>query len=391
VSGLQAGIVALADADERLVEAWRELASHAAEPNPFAEPEFVLPAARLLDDASDPSLLVVWRGPELCLALPVIRRSRMHHLPVPALTTWTHPYCYLGTPLLAADPAVAAWGAALDLLARTRNAPRLVLTVLPSEGPVRGALARALQERRQRAYPLDPTVRAVLRRRATASYLDDRVSAAHRRRLARSRARLAGLLGSDVSVVDRARSGTELDRGVEDFLRLEGSGWKGRAGTAMSCVPPHAEFFRAVCRGFHQAGRLSLLTLTDGQTDVAMACALFAGDTVFHLKVAYDEAYRQLSPGLQLELELISRFHQDDRFTWIDSCSDGADSLSARLYPDRRAQSALMVPLHGMRGATASRWAPTLLAAGRFVKHGIADRREGGAASGPPRSAVGNS
>jgi hypothetical protein len=42
-------LLELAALSERDLDAWRELAARALEPNPFAEPDFVLPAADALD------------------------------------------------------------------------------------------------------------------------------------------------------------------------------------------------------------------------------------------------------------------------------------------------------------------------------------------------------
>lgn len=367
--GMQARILPLAEVDARVEASWRALAERAVEPNPYFEPEPVLSAARLMARPGAVAVLLVERAGEVHFALPVARRRVLHHVPVPALVTWLHPHSYLGTPLVDAVDPTAAWEAALSLLSRTRPAPRAAFGILPTDGPVRAALDEVSARRGASVTVLDPTPRAVLARRATESYLDGRLSARHRKQLRRQRRNLSQQLGAEVTVVDRALPGGDLAAGVGTFLRLEASGWKGTAGGALVSLPAHAEWFRQLCAGFHRHGRLRLLSLVAGGRDVAMACVVVAGDIAFHVKVAFDETYRRCSPGMQLELELISEFHRDIGLQWIDSCSDGEDSLSAQLYPDRRTVGTALLPLYGPHGRASSRYTPAVLAVGRRVKY----------------------
>jgi CelD/BcsL family acetyltransferase involved in cellulose biosynthesis len=361
-------LLPLTEVGKSVMDAWGALAERSLEPNPYLEPEPVLAAGRLMDGGSTAAVLLVERGADALFALPVIRRAALHHVPVPALTTWLHPHAYLGTPLIDPDEPTAAWEAVFDLLARARLTPRVALTLLPADGPTRVALDRALAARRLPATVLDPTVRAMLARRPTATYLDGRMSSRHRKQLRRKRRLLSERLGTEMTLVDRAEPDADVTAAVEDFLRMEASGWKGRAGTAMACKPGHAEYFRRLCGSFHRRGRLQLLTLAAGEENLAMVCLVVGGSVAFHMKIAYDEAYADCSPGLQLELELITAFHQDPRQQWIDSGSDDPDSVSARLYPEQRTLDTVLIPTHGLPGRAASRFTPAVLAAGRLAK-----------------------
>lgn len=377
VTVTNARIVPLTEIDARTADAWRALSERALEPNPYAEAESVLPAARLMDPRSGAAMLLVEHAGDMVFALPVVRRTRLHHVPVSALATWLHPHAYLGTPLVDADVPRVACEAALGMVCRTRPAPRVALPLLPTDGAVRNELDRALRATGRHGTVLEPTTRAVIVRRPTASYVDGRLSARHHRQLRRKRRQLSERIGADVRLVDRAAAGADVHSAVEAFLRLEASGWKGRAGTAMACTPGQAEYFRQMCVNFHRQGRLQLLSLAADGTDLAMHCQVLAGGVAFHVKIAYDEAYRTYSPGLQLELELIDAFHRDPDLRCIDSGSDDPDSVSAKLYPDSRTLETLLIPVHGARGHLASRCTPIVLAAGRRLKHvprRVADR-----------------
>jgi CelD/BcsL family acetyltransferase involved in cellulose biosynthesis len=363
------------------LDRWRSLAAEAIEPNPFAEPELVLPAVRHLEGGEGVRLLTVEDDDGMLFALPVARGRSYQRVPVPAVTTWQHDYCFLGTPLVSPRADAGTVRAALAVLRSGRTAPRLVLSGLPTTGPVAELLREALVGRAALVRQPGPS-RAVLHRRLAPTYLEETLSSSRRRELRRRRKRLAEDLDAEVSVVDRAEGGDEVAAAVEDFLRLEASGWKGPGGTgtAMACRPGHADFFRELCDGFRRAGRLQMLTLGSDGVPVAMICAFLSGQAHFKFKVAFDDAFATRGPGLQLEIALVEQFHADPRLNWLDSCSDGEDSTSAELYPDRRQSESLLLPLHGLSGLVATRGHP----AAQGVKRRLAPVRRASVARVAP-------
>lgn len=99
----------------------------------------------------------------------------------------------------------------------------------------------------------------------------------------------------------------DLEAQLTRALRLEASGWKGRAGTAILCSSATHRFVRALARDFHALGRFRISELSlDGQL-AAMALSIVHGGRVFTLKVAYDEHHRRLGPGLILLMAMIER------------------------------------------------------------------------------------
>jgi CelD/BcsL family acetyltransferase involved in cellulose biosynthesis len=243
-----------------------------------------------------------------------------------------------------------------------------VLDLLPTEGAVADALEGALSLAGTRRTWFERRTRPVVLRRAQESYLDGRVSARRRKTWRRLRRRLAEELGAEPVAVDQAATGG-LDQAIQTFLRVEASGWKGREGGAFSCRPAHAAFFRQLCHGFAREGRLQLWTLGTADRWVAAQCNLVAGDTVFHMKIAYDERFARFSPGVQLELEMLSAFHADAGLRMLDSCTATTGTVSDLLYPDRRALGTLLLPLSGPLGHAATRSTPALASAYRRIRH----------------------
>ena len=93
-----------------------------------------------------------------------------------------------------------------------------------------------------------------------------------------------------------------------EFLEVEGSGWKGRAGegTAIALHQDLEQYYRRLLRAFGSRGEceLNLLRL-NGRCIAAQFCVTIGG-VWYLLKIGYDEQYAKYSPGsLLLEDALI--------------------------------------------------------------------------------------
>jgi len=95
------------------------------------------------------------------------------------------------------------------------------------------------------------------------------------------------------------QNGPELDERFEAFLDVEASGWKGAlgSGTAIKLHPNLTCFYRMLGHKLSAAGKISINTLTaDGKCIAAQYCILL-DDTVYILKIGYDESYKRCAPG----------------------------------------------------------------------------------------------
>jgi CelD/BcsL family acetyltransferase involved in cellulose biosynthesis len=136
-------LTALAD----IVEPWRQLAAHAAEPNVFYEPGFALAAAPVL--GRDVEAVLVWyaEAPRRLVGLfPFRVATRRYGVKLPVLMGWTHPFAPLGTPLVGRDAAAAVVASFLDHVVADATLPNLILLPLLNEsGPVAQALRAAVE------------------------------------------------------------------------------------------------------------------------------------------------------------------------------------------------------------------------------------------------------
>jgi CelD/BcsL family acetyltransferase involved in cellulose biosynthesis len=347
-----AELIAATGLSARDLAQWRDLAARALEPNPFFEPEYVMPLARGLGGTSELNLLVVkdangWRA-----CLPVHSASRWHRIPLPSLSTWRGHVLYglLGTPLLAPDSPAEDLATLVEGLQRAdKRATFAGLEWVATDGPVATALAGVLADVRPAPVHFESFQRAIVRRRPEPTYIEETLSSKHRRELRRQRRKLGEALGGEPTLVDRAGEGSAID----SLMELEASGRRASEQTVLAAHPGHAAFFREMCQEFAAQGRLQLLELQVGERTVAAKCNLIAGKGIFCFKIAYDNEWSSLSPGILLELDTLKVFHEQTEADFIDSCADPNNAMINRLWPDRRELETYVLPARSLKGRAA--------------------------------------
>lgn len=336
-------------------ERWRRLAAVAVEPNLSFEPEGVLGCAAHLAGWRDLQLLVVEDGERYRAAMVLRPGERRRDRPLRSVTTRVDPAAVpmlpvLGTPLLDPDRAEAAARALLVGLASNRlrwpegSRPSvLLLDRWHDDGPVASLLRGAGRTLSLRSVTQEHWERPLLSRDPTPDGIGwpERLGARRLAEIRRRTRRLTEAMDGDVRCVDRA----DDPGAVDEFLRLERSGWKGRAGTALADTPDRAEAFRETCRRWRSEGRLSMLTLEAAGTAVALRCAVRSGAVLFLLRIAYDEEFARYGPGVQLELATGEHFLGSTDARWMDSCCTPGNTFYDDWLPHRTAVATAAIAL----------------------------------------------
>jgi CelD/BcsL family acetyltransferase involved in cellulose biosynthesis len=170
---------------------------------------------------------------------------------------------------------------------------------------------------------------------------ESRVSRARRSDLRRKR-RAAEKLGS-VVIEDVRPTPNELEPLLAEALRIEASGWKGRAGTALARDERRWDFYRRYLREASGAGLIRFFFLRVGDRRVAMQIHAEFASRLWQIKVGYDETFRRVSPGMLLTLEIIRVSASEDLegFEFLGSVepwtttwtSTVREFVTLRLYP----------------------------------------------------------
>lgn len=336
---------------------WKRLATLAADANVFYEPAFLLPALEHLGSNDDVGVVLVHAPPRvnpeappvLCGLFPVRLLRRFNGLPVRVAEMWRHDQCFLTTPLIRRDALEPVWTALQDWLRATplfgrKRCDWLHLPMTAGSGPVHDMVvdwnestgAKTLLRRRYR--------RAVLSRPES---LDQFLSVHVPRKLRQESGRLRRKLEQSGPVSVRASNAAAS---IDNLMRLEQAGWKGLAGTAMASQPSSAAFIRAAAAELAAADQLEVLELYVGERVVAAKLNLLSGRNAFGFKIAYDEEFAALSPGLLLEIENVGHMARGEQVDWMDSCADPDHPMIDHLWPERRPIESLLLSCGTWRG-----------------------------------------
>ncbi len=268
---------------------WDALA-RASNAHPFARPGWIRAWAEAF---ADPGALVfaVARDPAgLAALIPFSATGAVLRTPA----NWH-------TPEVAAVGAPEAIRCALDAALETRPR-RIALRFVPDETAdvARPALAAAGYRTLERTLQVSPFVR--LDRRRPEGELG--ASAGTRSDLGRKWRRL-GELGS-LGVDDR--DGTiDLESALDEGFRLEGSGWKEAAETAIVSHDDTRRFYSEIAAWAATEGLLSLAFLRLNDRAVAFQFGLRTERAYYFLKGGYDPIYARYSPGRLLHARMLER------------------------------------------------------------------------------------
>ena len=313
---------------------WDALAQWAAEPNPFHESWYLLPALRAFDPDGEVTLLCLEAGGQLAGVLPVVRKARYYGYPVRHWSNWLHGNAFVGAPLVAQGFERAFWRELLAWCdAHPGDALFLHLAQMPAEGPLHDALMQVLAEQDRHGTTVMREERAALQSTLSpAAYLEESLSGKKRKELRRQHRRLA----EEGELAVERTSGTEnLAAWTDEFLALEEAGWKGEQGSALGCDPYTAALFRSSLEGAAQRGRLERLAIRLDGRPLAMLATFLAPPGAFSFKTAFDESFSRFSPGVLLQrenLELLTR----PEIEWTDSCAAADHPMIDHFWRERR-------------------------------------------------------
>ncbi len=203
-------------------------------------------------------------------------------------------------------------GEAMDALiaaAMERSGPEIELIALPLDDPS----VERLQDG-ARGASLAPLVEATFSSPAVETDGDFAVWHEESKRrwgapLERFRRKMGRDYEAELAIV---RPPVDLERELEDGFRVEASGWKGRAGTAIVSSPDTEAFYRTVARDFAQREELRLSWIAlDGRMAAFDLCILHR-ERLYLLKTGFDEDFRRLAPGLVMRLSIIEHCFEHD-------------------------------------------------------------------------------
>ena len=332
-------------------QSWDDLAEHSVEPNVFYSPDLLLPALENLRPAGQWKFVVIKsrdrgapnRPPEWCGFFPLVEKRRLRGVPVRNLQFLKHDFCFLRTPLIRQEGAAEILSLFVDWLLHESNVSVIDLAEQSGDGSYHVLLADEFHRRGMRPWITGVYGRAFMRRaESDDAFLRASISSGKLKDLRRLERRL----GEDGPLrFESLTPDGDLEGALEKFLKLENSGWKKTTGTAIDCSDDDRAFFKTACRSLFQRGRLRLHFLWAGDTLVAAKCNFLATPGSFAFKIAFLEDKARFSPGVQLEIDNVRRFHAEPDLQWMDSCADPDHPMIDHLWQDKRMIQSWVLPL----------------------------------------------
>jgi CelD/BcsL family acetyltransferase involved in cellulose biosynthesis len=313
---------------------WQALSDHSAEDNLFFEPDFALAAMRAFGrDVA----IATWRGPDGRLAaLAPVTRTRIGRI-APAMRLWSHDYGPLALPLVDRRQPHAALRGLLGGLAEGRS---LILPDIWRDGTIADAVFGFAAETGRPLVVVGEKSRALLDGARGAVDCRGLLAPRRRKQYGRQMRRLAEM--GKVTIESSGDTG-----GLDEFLALEASGWKGRGGTAMQGLPAIAAMARSIVAAKAARGELGIEAIRLDGRAVAMLVCFLSGRTAYTWKIAYDEAFARFSPGAQLMMEAGTRLLSRPGIVRVDSCAEADHPMADHVWKGRRAIGTVVIGLPG--------------------------------------------
>ncbi len=344
---------------ESLTESWQLLAAHA--PGPMESFGWAQAAAGALAAEQTPLCVAVARDDEVLgiAQLAKLKRSWLGRLEMLGVGRLHEPSDFI----YAEHAALAALCAAAVRLRRP-----LLLNRLPSDSPTIGAFQSAARGKGItliRPQAPCPTIALDASWQEPESHLSSRRRADFRR--AQRRAEKVGPVNFEIC----APEPSEVDHLLERAFAIEARSWKGEAGTALAVDPVRGAFIRAYAHWAAEAGTLRLCFLRVGNDYAAMQIAVEQADAFWLLKIGFDPAHGDCSPGQLLLAESI-RYAVGQGLQSFEFLGTAEDWTRVWTQHERQTVSLRYYPL-GVRGMTALA-ADTIAAARRKITSRISGR-----------------
>ena len=322
---------------------WHQLAQNSIDPNPLYEPDFLAASIRHLKIGKT-FLLAIWADRQrqhMAGLFPLQKRWWRNGFVFPVTSLYFSDYTIITNPLIAdADPS-RIWLCALAAIAENPDLPSSFCTTRSYAGSqTAGGLAQTIASRNLSSRLLDSFNRPIVA--SDESYRDYTLGWSRKKRKNLGRATRNIHQAGKVTFDTVSCSDPDFEQVLDDFLKLEASGWKGDKGTALLSNANTLEFAR---QAFGSCGQSPTVhfdrLLLDGRM-IACNANLVSQETVFCIKAAYDEEHARLSPGVLLDNYLLARTLDDKIYRQLDSCADANHYLASLWQQSQRVETILL-------------------------------------------------
>jgi len=280
---------------DALAEDWRLLLEEAEDDQPFYRPEWIGAYARAFASGKTLVVITARAGRDLKAVLPLVEeRGLFSGVPVRKWRSAVNAHPGRFEMVCSAGPeGESAASAVWEFLREHAGWDILEFLYVPQGG----ALDRMVQLAARDGYPTAalPMPSSPYVSMAGWNDSDPRFFGTEHKFQKDLRRRLRNL-AAEGSIALEQVDGAE-PQALENFYRLEGSGWKAREGSAISSRPETRQFYGEVAKAAGRFGYLTLYTLRLDERMIAGHFGLSYRGCYFSPKIAFDESFRKFAPG----------------------------------------------------------------------------------------------
>ena len=314
---------------------WNKLVACALEQNINYEP---MPLVSLLDNLDYPGwfVITIWSDDALCGFFPMQKRKHKS-LPIERITPLFENHISICVPLVDKDLLLSILNEYWRWFneegkSRILHIPEL----LPSSEVFQSFLSTA----KEHSITLDLASRS---KRAIGNtngddydaYFQKTLSAKSRGAYRRKKRNIEKYVGNwRTEIIDGPDE--RLDTFIDHLIKIEGSGWKFRNGSAIQQQPGVQAFISEFMHWAAVKNRLVLAISFAGDRAVSAISGFVCDGTLFIYKIGFDESLKKYSVGESTMMDVVKYAHSDKRIEWIDSVAHQNMQMWNRGLSDRQ-------------------------------------------------------
>jgi CelD/BcsL family acetyltransferase involved in cellulose biosynthesis len=277
----------------RLEREWNDAVDRAGITHPFLCHEWIRTWWECFGGDCELHLLVVWSaGRVIAIAPLMLEKARMYGVPVRRLRLLQNDHSPRADFIIADRPDDAYRAIWSALFCERHNWDVLQLSQLPAESPTLGLVSGLAEADGCPTGVWQSGSSPYLVVTGTETDYFSSLSAKFRQNVRNRIARLRRTAEPTLEIV----AGRDVAAALPDAVRLEESGWKRRAGTAICTSSTIQRFYSCLAERMTTRGWLRLHFLTVQGRRIATSYSLAAGKRLYLCKTGYDPAYETCSP-----------------------------------------------------------------------------------------------
>ncbi len=302
----------------RLEREWNDVVDRAGITHPFLSYEWMRTWWECFGGDSQLHILVVRSaGRAIAIAPLLFERARMYGMPVRRVRLLQNDHSARADFIVADQPADAYHAIWTSLFRDRHHWDVLQLSQLPSETSTVTVLTQLAESYGCSTGIWRSGSSPYVTLRGTAGDYFAGLSPKFRQNLRNRMTRLTRIGEPGFEII----SEPNVHHALDDAIRLEESGWKRDAGTAICMDSRIRQFYARLAERLAERGWLRLMFLTAGDRRIATSYSIEYGGRLFLCKTGYDSEYNTCSP-FKLLMQFIVRHAYAEGLTEIDLLGD---------------------------------------------------------------------